>query len=327
MPAFFRHARTALAAAALAVVAGGAHADNHAYPSKPIEWVVPYPAGGGTDIVARTLGEAIGAKLGQPVVIVNKPGAATAIGAEYLTRAKPDGYTIMSADTATLAANPFIYDKLSYDAEKSFAPVGLTVRFPLVLAVNPTVPVKNLDEFLAWAKKEGSPHFASPGSGSPHHLAGELFASKAQLKVSHVPYRGLAPAVQDVVGGQVPFMFVDTAGGQQQIAAGNLRPIGIANAKRVDSFKDIPTLDEQGLKGFEAQAWQGVVAPAGTPADVVEKLNKALAEALADPAIQKKLVDMGLEITPSNPADMATYAAQERQKWGPLIKSIGLKAG
>jgi len=326
MPTFLRHTRALLAAATLAAVAGGAHAADNTYPSRPIEWVVPYPAGGGTDIVARTLGQSMSAKLGQSIVIVNKPGAATSIGAEYVARAQPDGYTIMSADTATLAANPFIYHKLTYDAAKSFAPIGLTVRFPLILVVNPSVPAHNLNEFTAWAKKEDGAHYATPGSGSPHHLAAELFREQTGLNLSHVPYRGAAPAVQDVIGGQVPFMFVDTAGGQQYIASGRLRAIGIANLQRVASFKDIPTLDEQGLKGFEAQAWQGLVAPAGTPPEVVAKLNKALVDSLADPAVQEKLVSMGLEITPSGPEKMAEYAAGEREKWGALIKKIGLKA-
>ncbi len=309
-----------------ALAAAAAVATAQTYPSKPIEWVVPYPAGGGTDIVARTLGQVMGETLGQPIIINNKPGAATSIGADYTARAKPDGYTLMSADTATLAANPFIYSKLSYDVEKDFAPIGLTVRFPMILVVNPSVPAKNLSEFVAWAQKQGGANYATPGSGSPHHLATELFKEQAKLKLTHVPYRGAAPAVQDVVGGQVPFMFVDTASGSQFIAGNKLRAIGIASSKRVAGFDTIPTLAEQGLKGFEAYAWQGLVMPAGTPPEIINKVNAALLKAIGTAAVKAKLTGLGLESTPSSPAAMATYAAAERAKWGPVIKANGIKA-
>ena len=297
------------------------------FPSRPIEWVVPYPPGGGTDVVARALGQAMGAELKQNMLIINKPGAATNIGAEYVARAKADGYVLMSADTATLAANPFIYSKLAYSAEKDFAPVGLTVRFPMILVVNPGVPANNLKEFISWLKEQRQgANYATPGSGSPHHLAAELFASTAGVKLTHVPYRGAAPALQDVVGGQVPFMFVDTASGYQFITSGKLRPIGIASPKRVKNFEQIPTLSEQGMKGFEAFAWQGLVVPTGTPADVVGALNKALRAALDTTAVKARLQVLGLEATPSSPAEMAAYAASERAKWGKVIQASGIKA-
>lgn len=298
------------------------------YPARTIEWVVPYPAGGGTDIVARALSHAMTPLLGgQNIIILNKPGAATNIGAEFVARAKPDGYTVMSADTATLAANPFIYSKLPYSAEKDFAPIGLTVRFPMILAVNPSVPATNLKELVSWLKSQpNSAPYATPGSGSPHHLATELFAQTAGVKLSHIPYRGAAPAIQDVVGGQVPLMFVDTASGSQFISAGKLRPIGIASTARVKNFESIPTLSEQGLKDFEAYAWQGLVAPAGTPADVVATLNKALLAALDTADVKARLLTLGLEATPSSPKQMADYATKERAKWGPLIKAAGIKA-
>jgi tripartite-type tricarboxylate transporter receptor subunit TctC len=317
MPRFLRAARIVLSLALLAV-SGLASAQN--YPSRPVEWVVPYPAGGGTDVVARTLAEGMGHLLGQPIVIVNKPGAATNIGADYTARAKPDGYTLMSADTATLAANPFLYKKLSYNVEKDFAPVGLTVRFPMILVVNPAVPAKNLQEFLAWAKKQNGATYATPGAGSPHHLATELFREQAGLALTHVPYRGAAPAVQDVASGQVPFMFVDTASGSEFIRSGKLRAIGIASAKRVATFESIPTFDEQGMKGFVAYAWQGLVMPAGTPHDIVAKVNDALLKTLAEPQVKARLAALGLESSPSSPAAMASYAAAERAKWGRVIR-------
>ncbi len=297
------------------------------YPSKTIEWVVPYAPGGGTDTVARSLGQAMGNILGQSIVIVNKPGAATNIGADYVARAKADGYVLMSADTGTLAANPFIYSKLSYNVEKDFAPVGLTVRFPMILVVNPNVPAQNLKEFIAWAKSQpNGVSYATPGAGSPHHLATELFREMADVNLSHVPYRGAAPAVQDVVAGQVPMMFVDTASGYQFITAGKLRPIGVASAKRVKNFENIPTLNEQGLKNFEAYAWQGLVVPAGTPVEAINALNKALLTAINTTEVKARLQVLGLEAIASSPKQMADYAAKERAKWGPIIKASNIKA-
>jgi tripartite-type tricarboxylate transporter receptor subunit TctC len=309
----------AVALAALPLVAA-------AYPDKPIEWVVPYPAGGGSDVVARTLAEPMGKSLGQPIIINNKPGAATNIGAEYAAKAKADGHVLLTADTATLAANPWLYSKPGYSAEKDIAAIGLMARFPMLLVVNPKVPAKNLAEFAAWAKTQsGGVNYATPGSGSPHHLATELFRERSGLTLVHVPYRGAAPAVQDVIGGQVPFMFVDSATGTQHIQAGKLRAIGVASAKRVAGFAGVPTLDEQGLKGFEAYAWQGLVAPAGTPASVIAALNKALVTALETPAIRTRFEALGLEAIPSTPEEMASYAKSEREKWGKVIRANNIK--
>ncbi|MDW5441672.1 tripartite tricarboxylate transporter substrate binding protein [Polaromonas sp. SM01] len=310
--------------ALLAFAATAASAQN--YPLKPIEWVVPYPAGGGSDVVARSLTEAMGQALGQPIIINNKPGAATNIGADYVAHAKPDGYTILTGDTATLAANPALYAKLSYSAEKDLAPIGLLARFPMILVVNPAIPVKNLAEFMAWSKTQKSGvSYATPGAGSPHHLATELFRGKTGLNLVHVPYRGAAPAVQDVAGGQLPFMFVDTASGMGFINAGRLRAIGIASPQRVKNFETIPTLNEQGLKGFEAYAWQGLAAPAGTPADVIVKLNKALVDALNSTSVKARFQVLGLEPTPSTPAQMGSYAKAEREKWAQVIRDSGIK--
>lgn len=296
------------------------------FPSKTIEWVVPYPAGGGTDVVARALAEVMSKTLGQPIVINNKPGAATNIGAEYVARARPDGHVLMSADTATLAANPAIYQKLNYSAEKDLAPVGLTVRFPMILVVHPDIPARNFKEFTAWLKRQPAANYASPGAGSPHHLAMALLSQQMGQPMTHVPYRGAAPAVQDVVAGQVPFMFVDTASGYQFITSGKLRALGMASAKRITNFDTIPTLQEQGLKGFEAYAWQGLVVPTGTPPQVIAKLNRALLVAIDTTAIKARLQVLGLEAIPSQPEAMARYAAQERSKWGPVIRAAGIKA-
>ena len=196
----------------------------------------------------------------------------------------------------------------------------------MILVVNPAVPVKNLSEFMVWAKTQKSGvSYATPGAGSPHHLATELFRGKTGLNLVHVPYRGAAPAVQDVAGGQLPFMFVDTASGMGFINAGRLRPIGIASPQRVKNFETIPTLDEQGIKGFEAYAWQGLAAPAGTPADVITKLNKTLVEALNSTPVKARFQVLGLEPTPSTPAQMASYAKAEREKWAQVIRASGIK--
>jgi tripartite-type tricarboxylate transporter receptor subunit TctC len=264
--------------------------------------------------VARTLAEPMGKTLGQTIIVNNKPGATTNIGADYVARAKADGHVMLTADTATLAANPSLYAKLPYNAEKDFAAVGLMARFPMILVVNAGVPVKTLAEFVAWAKKEpDGVSYATPVAGSPHHLATELFRERSGLKLVHVPYRGAAPAVQDVVGGQVPFMFVDTASGYPHIQSGKLRPIGVASPKRVEGFNTVPTLAEQGLKGFEAYAWQGLVVPAATPAEAVAALNKAMVAALESTAVKARFQTFGLEAIPSTPAQMAAYAKAERE--------------
>jgi tripartite-type tricarboxylate transporter receptor subunit TctC len=297
-----------------------------AFPDRTIEWVVPYPAGGGSDVVARTLAEPMGKLLGQTIVVNNKPGAATNIGADYAAKAKADGHVMLTADTATLAANPFLYAKLPYDVEKDFAPVGLMARFPMLLVVNASVPVKTLAEFTAWAKAQpGGINYATPGAGSPHHLATELFRERSGLKLTHVPYRGAAPAVQDVIGGQVPFMFADTASAYPHILSGKLRAIGVASPKRVAGFDTVPTLAEQGLKDFEAYAWQGLVVPAATPPAAVAALSKALVAALGTTAVKARFQTLGLEALSSTPAQMAAYAKTERDKWGQVIRANNIR--
>ena len=296
------------------------------YPEKPIEWVVPYPAGGGSDVVARILSVPMGKTLGQPIIINNKPGAATNIGADYAAKAKPDGYVMLTGDTATMAANPALYTKLSYNVEKDFTPVGLIARFPMILVVNPDVPAKNLAEFMVWAKKQpNGVTYATPGAGSPHHLATELFRELSGLTMVHVGYRGAAPAVQDVIGGQVPMMFVDTASGYQHIQSGRLVPIGVASPKRIATFTTLPTLAEQGMKGFEAYAWQGLVVPAVTPPEAVNALSKALLAALETTEVKARFQTLGLESIASTPAQMGEYAKSEREKWAKVIRASNIR--
>lgn len=316
--------RTFIRAAAALLFAAGlapAHAASDFPKEHPINWIVPYPAGGGTDIVARTLQVGMSKALGQDIVVQNKPGAATAIGAEFVAHAKPDGYTILSGDTATLSANPPLYPHLGYDPQRDFAPIGMMARFNLILVVNPSIPVHDMKEFMAWAKaQKHGVQYATPGTGSPHHLAGALFALRAGLNLINVPYRGAAPAIQDVMSGQVPMMFVDSASGKQYIADGKLRALAVASKKRLDILPNVPTLIESGLPGFEAYAWQGLVAPKGTPEEVVTQLNQALNETLKSPDVIAKFKALGLEITPSTPRQLDDYARAERTKWTKVIK-------
>jgi len=294
--------------------------------SKPIEWVVGYAAGGGSDSVARATAETMSKNLARPIVINNKPGAATNIAADYAARSKDYGNIMLTADFATLAANPFLFSKLSYNAEKDLAPVGMLARFPLVLVVGPQVPAKNFKEFIAWAKAQpGGVNYASAGAGSPHHLATELLREKTGVAMTHVAYRGAAPAMQDILGGQVPFMMVDTASGNQFVLAGKVKAIGVASAKRIATLPDVPTLAEQGLSDFEAYAWQGLSVPSATPPETVEKLNKALVEALNSTAVKARFLALGVEGLPGTPSDMAKYVKDERDRWGRLIRANNIK--
>jgi tripartite-type tricarboxylate transporter receptor subunit TctC len=313
-------------AIALAVLAAAASPMAFAQDTRPIEWVVGYAAGGGSDTVARTVAEAMSKTLAQTIVVNNKPGAATNIAADYVAKSKDYGHVMLTADFATLAANPALFTKLPYNPEKDFVPVGLLARFPLILVIAPNVPVKNWKEFLAWAQANADgTSYASAGAGSPHHLATELLRERTGLKLQHVPYRGAAPAVQDLMGGQIPFGLMDSASVQQHIGAGKLRAIGVASPKRLKTLADIPTLDEQGLKGFEAYAWQGLVVPASTPAATVALLNKALLSALDTTAVKARFQTLGLEAIPSTPAQMDTYAKGEREKWGQVIRASNIR--
>lgn len=315
--------RAALALLSLSAIATPAAS---AQDSKPIEWIVGYAAGGGSDIVARSVGEAMSQSLKQTIIINNKPGAATNIAADYVAKAADKTHTLLTADFATLAANPSLFTKLSYDSQKDFAPVGMLARFPLLLVVAPNVPVKNFKEFVAWAQanKDGT-NYASAGTGSPHHLAAELLRERTGLKLVHTPYRGAAPAVQDLMGGQVPFGLMDSASVQQYVAAGKLRAIGVASPKRLPTMSDVPTLAEQGLTGFEAYAWQGLVVPAGAPREVVTRLNQALVAALNSTPVKARFQTLALEALPGTPEQMAQYARAERERWGQLIRASNIK--
>lgn len=294
--------------------------------NRPIEWVLGYAAGGGSDAVARTVAEAMGKTLGQPIIVNNKPGAATNIAAAYAAASKDYGHILFTADFATLAVNPWIFSKLPYNADRDFVPVGMLARFPLLLVVAPNVPARNLTEFLAWIKESpNAVSYASAGVGSPHHLAGELLRERTGLKLQHVAYRGAAPAVQDLLGGQIPFGIIDTASVQQYITTGKLRALGVASPTRLALSPDIPTLAEQGLTGFTAYAWQGLVVPSGTSPETVERLSKALQAALDSTSVKARFQALALEAMPGTPQQMTQYVKVERERWGKVIQANGIK--
>lgn len=315
---------SALAAATLGATLLPAAAQ--AQDSKPLEWVVGYAAGGGSDTVARTVAEAMGKALGRSIVVSNKPGAATNIAADHVAKSKDFGNIMLTADFATLAANPSLFARLPYDAERDFVPVGLLARFPMILVVNPALPVRSYKDFLAWARANPDAlNYASAGPGSPHHLAGELLRERTGLKMQHVPYRGAAPAVQDLIGGQVPFALMDSASVQQHLLSGKLRAIGVASPARLKTMADIPTLAEQGLSGFEAYAWQGLVMPTGTPPETVAQLHRALQQALDTTMVKARFQTLALEALPGTPKQMADYARLERERWGRLIAANNIR--
>jgi tripartite-type tricarboxylate transporter receptor subunit TctC len=315
-------ARRILAATLLLFAAG---AGAQPFPNHPIRLIVPYPAGGATDFFARTVSTKMGEVLGQQVVIDNRPGAGTTIGSEQLAKSAPDGYTIMIGDTATFALNPTLYKNLRYDPKKDFAPISLTGRFALVLVSNPDKsPYKTLAEFIAYAKANpGKVDYGAPGPGAPLHLAVELFKTQASLQLTTIPYKGGADAMKDVLAGQVQVMFVDIATALPQIKGGKLRALAVASEKRIASLPDVPTVAEV-YPGFDAWAWQGMVAPAGTPPEVIAKLNSAFASAMKDPAVHQKLIDSSVEPLTGTPEQFTTYMAAETAKWAKVIRASNI---
>ncbi len=295
-----------------------------AYPARPVRVIVPYAAGGGTDFFARLVFGAMGDELGQQFVIENKPGAGTNIGGEAAARAEPDGYTLLLGDTATFATNRTLYRKLAYDPYKDFAPISLTGRFALVLLVNTNkLPVNSVQELVAEAKKDpGRINYATPGLGSPFHLATELLSQAAGIKLTHVPYRGAAPAVQDLVAGQVDMMFIDFATARSQLS-GPIRAIAVASPKEFSGLPGVPPVAAD-HPGFEAWAWQGFVAPANTPPEIVDKLNEAYRRVIANAEIRDKLTGAGIDVLQSSPAEMAAYMQDEGAKWEKVIRTANI---
>ncbi|RUR71771.1 tripartite tricarboxylate transporter substrate binding protein [Variovorax guangxiensis] len=309
-----------------AAMAASPFARAQEYPAQLIKWVVPYPAGGGTDVIARVLAESMRQTLGQQIVVDNRPGASTNIGADIVAKSKPDGYTILSADNAVLAFNEHLFSKLPFSPEKDFTYIGAIGKFPLALVVHPDFPAKNFKDFLAYVKANpGKVNYASPGNGSPHHLAMEMFKVRTGTFITHIPYRGAAPAMADVMGGQVPCMFLDLASGLPIMQSNKVRVLAIGSGARSKPLPNVPTLAEVGVPNTEVFAFQGILGPANLPAAVVNKLNGDLNKAFSTPAVQKRFDDFGMEAMPGTPAQFAALSRAESKRWGPIIKQAGIK--
>jgi tripartite-type tricarboxylate transporter receptor subunit TctC len=290
--------------------------------------IAPFAAGGGADYVARVAGQKIGAALGQPVVIDNRGGAGGAIGTELAARSPADGYTLLLGSQGPFAILPVISTRLAYDPLKDFAPVTVMCSFPFVLVVNPSLPVKNVQELIALAQaKPGQLNFGSPGNGATTHLATELLKVLAKIDVVHVPYKGVAPAVADVLGGQLQFMSGDLSTLMPQVRAGKLRALAITGAKRSPLVPELPTIAESGVPGYEASGWFGVIAPAATPRDVVSRLSAALIKGIMEADARERLAALGGEVVSNTPAEFAARIRGDLAKWRKLVSVIGLKAG
>jgi tripartite-type tricarboxylate transporter receptor subunit TctC len=318
-----RFLHLAAGAAALPSVAHSAWAQT--YPTRPVRLVVSVPAGGSPDIVARVLGQWLSDRLGQQFVVDNRPGASTNIGTEAVVRAPADGYSLLFAMSAN-AINATLYDNLRFNFIRDAAPVASIARIPLVMEVHPSVPAKTVPEFIAYAKANpGKINMASSGNGTPLHVAGELFKMMVGVDLTHVPYRGEAVALPDLLSGQVQAMFGVLPASLGYIRAGKLRALAVTTAKRQRVLPDVPAVDEF-LPGYEASGWYGIVVPKGTPPEIVEKLNKEINAALADAKLKERLADLGCAVFAGSPADFGKFIVDETEKWAKVIRAAGIKA-
>jgi tripartite-type tricarboxylate transporter receptor subunit TctC len=310
----------------LVLLKGGAASAQTAYPSRTIKMIVPYPPGGTTDFLGRLVAEQLQTGLGATVIVENKPGAATSTGAELVARAEPDGHTLLMATSTTLAINKTLYKNLPYDPVKDFTPIGLVAAVPFALIINPQIPANTLSEFIAYAKTTPGLAYGSAGNGSPQHLGAEMLKTAAGIDIRHVPYRGSVPAMLDVIAGHIPLMVVDLQPALPQMRDGKVRVLGVTTTKRVAAAPDIPTLAEGGLAGFDLVAWQGVVAPAGLPRPIVDKLAAQIGKLVADPATRDRLTTIALEPLPgSTPDSFAAYIKTEIDRWAVVVKKAGVE--
>ena len=294
------------------------------YPSRPVTIVVAFTPGGPSDVLSRILGKRLNEILHQPFIIENRPGSGGNIAAEQVSHAAPDGYTLLMGNNSILATNAALYKKLSYDPDRDFIPISLIGTQANILVVNPNVPVNSMAELIALAKaRPGELNFASSGFGAAAHLAGELFKTEAKINIVHVPYKGAAPALQDVLAGHVQMMFATAASVIGLIKNGKVRALAVTTPKRTALLPDLPTVSELGIKGFDATTWHGLVAPTGTPKEVIDVLNFATVEALKDPATQKALVDLGVDIVADSPKEFEAYIKAEIPKWAAVVKQSG----
>lgn len=313
-----------LAAAALLASGVGAAWAQDSYPSKAITMIVPFAAGGTTDILARIVGQAMTLDLGQSIIIENRPGAGGNIGAQQAARAKPDGYTVFMGTVGTHAINQSLYKKLPYDPLKDFVPLSRVASVPNLLVAHPSRPYKTVQEMIAYAKAHpGDVTYGSPGSGASPHVSGALFQSLTGAEISHIPYKGSAPAISDLLGNQIAVMFDNMPSAIQHVRSGKLRPIAVTTAKRSPELPDVPTIAEAGVPGYEATSWFGLWAVAGTPKPVLDKLHASLSKVLKDPAVVKKIGDQGGEISVDTPAQFEAFIKTEAAKWGKVVKESG----
>jgi tripartite-type tricarboxylate transporter receptor subunit TctC len=295
------------------------------YPNRPIRFIVPYPPGGGTDVVARIMNEALAENLGQPVIIDNKGGAAGNVGTDIAAKAPADGYNILFT-LSSHTINPKLYDKLPFDVERDFVPISLAAMIPQILVANPSVPANNLKELIALAKANpGKLNYASVGTGSPAHIAGELLKLKTGIDIVHIPYKGGGPAVIDTIGGQVQLAFVSMPAAWQHVKAGKLKAIAVASAKRSVAAPDLPTIAESGVPDYAVESWYGAFAPAKTPPAAVAKLNAAFVKVLENPQVKEKLLAQGAEATSSTQGELDRIVKDELAKWDVVIKTAKIK--
>ena len=315
----------ALISAALACGVPAAQAADSSFPTRPVRLVVGYAAGGATDVLARLVAQKMGEALGQPIVVENRAGANSNVGAEVVAKATPDGYTLYVFTIAN-TINATLYDKLGYDPVRDFEPVGMIAKIPNVLVVNPKLPIKTVADYVRLAKE--SPDgvtFASSGSGSSIHLSGEMFRSRSGANMLHVPYKGSAPAVTDLLGGQVQSMFDNAPSALPHVKSGKLRAIAVTSAQHMPQLPDVPTVAESGLPGFDVQSWFSIAAPAGTPKPVIDKLNTALNKALNASDVRERMRDLAATPEPGTPEQLRTFAASEIKRWHDVVKQSGAR--
>lgn len=321
-----RRASLALGLSLLPILAFGAPAMAQEFPDRTITLVIPFSAGGSTDLVGRVIAEKMSEDLGQQVIVQNVAGAGGNLGASNVARAEPDGYTILMGTVATHALNPLVLKTAPYDPEKDFAPISLLVVVPNVLVVNPQLPVKTVQELVTLLKAAPDQYsYASSGNGTPLHLSGELFKKMAGVNVQHIPYKGAGPALNDVIGNQVPIMFDNLPSSSSHIKAGTLRALAVTTAERAPSFPDIPTIAESGIPGYETYTWNALFAPANTPPDVVARLNQAAKKALADPKVAERMNEFSAKIVGSTPEELAAHVKAELAKWTPVVRDANVQ--